>query len=473
MRNLIYLLAFSALSAGASPVVLLGNPKSNINLPDEFASTVRIDSSVQISDDRANVKAYASDEWEPIGEGTYRDVLFSDLFGKEPQTFKVKFEHSKSDPTLYRIPNVYENMDFSDYGGYLTYNASAAEPMVFHIFYDEYAFFDEFDTGVYSTYTTPSKNYTGEIRMLMQGTDLLYYNDLNTLIYYLPECLIHIQDGNLFLDSTFYLESRSWSNLLGICYVTGTSSDTLITGNQSGNFYITMPDASEYDPNADWTDIGNAIYTDVFTELVNPNNPPHDTWEVPMQQSISDPRHYRLVNPYKDWKYPGVTYDTKTDHYLELYIKDYDGFSLVGIPIFDTGLDFSGYGRYYVWNEVADLVKNNIDSYLELYYSYMGCLGLLQDGVITYAPQCLIDYDLYYNFFGYFNRLDFDYGEFYEANTRGDFRIVMPDNSGLTKIDHESLAVEYYNLQGVKLAAPQPGELVIRKQGSKITKIIF
>ena len=33
--------------------------------------------------------------------------------------------------------------------------------------------------------------------------------------------------------------------------------------------------------------------------------------------------------------------------------------------------------------------------------------------------------------------------------------------------------VEYFNLQGIRVANPSKGSLVIRRQGTKVTKVIF
>jgi len=44
----------------------------------------------------------------------------------------------------------------------------------------------------------------------------------------------------------------------------------------------------------------------------------------------------------------------------------------------------------------------------------------------------------------------------------------------LTTIDADSDApVEYFNLQGVRIAYPQAGQILIRRQGDKVEKIRF
>lgn len=475
VKNLLVLFSLSLfLTAWSSPLVKVASRADGlVAFPESGNSCLRL---VNTEDGvrKADESHDAEGEWIPVGEGEYRDILFSDLFGKSVSTFKVAVEQNASDPTVYRIPNLYENMDFSEYGGYLTYDASKAEPMVIHVYRDTYAYFDEFDTGVYSTYYSGYNNYSGEIYMLMQGADLLKNNDIETLAYYLPECLLQMIDGNFVMEPTFYLENHNFYNILGLCYVTGTTNDALFPANTHGDFQITLPGHDIYDPDDDWEDIGTASYTDVFTEWMYESNPVYNTWDVTVQRNIYEPYRYRLLNPYKNFQFPGVTFDSSRSHDLELYIQDYDGFSLVGIPTFNTGLDFTGLGMLSISNQAADVVKSTYGAYLELYYTYMGCLGLMEDGVISYTADCAIDYELYKNFYGYFGEFDWD-GDFVGANTKGNFRIEMPASlSGIHTIDScRGNEERYYSLQGIRVMNPAPGQLLIRKRGGKSEKVLY
>lgn len=50
---------------------------------------------------------------------------------------------------------------------------------------------------------------------------------------------------------------------------------------------------------------------------------------------------------------------------------------------------------------------------------------------------------------------------------------ALEAKSGIENVvAEENAPVEYYNLQGVRVADPQPGTLVIRRQGSKVSKMI-
>ena len=49
------------------------------------------------------------------------------------------------------------------------------------------------------------------------------------------------------------------------------------------------------------------------------------------------------------------------------------------------------------------------------------------------------------------------------------------DSTGLDDIlaEDENAPVEYFNIQGLRVSDPQPGQMVIRRQGSKVSKIII
>lgn len=467
-----------AFTVFGAPVKLAGLNETQIKFPESNRATLRIDANAsENSVKKSQTKADDSAEWVEIGEGYYKDVFFSELFNKKPQTFKVKWEQKKDDPTIYRIPNLYENMDFSEYGGYLTFNASNCEPMVIQTYYTDYAFFSEFDTGVYCTYKNATTDYTGRVSMLMNGEYLLNYNSPEAIIVYCPECMMQLNQGTFRMEPYFVDDQGyRWYNQLGVCNVTYTSKDTVFHGNSGGDFALTMPGYDEYDDNADWEDLGNCLFRDVFTEGLYPDTPRYGEWEVPMQRSKSDATYYRLVNPFKYWDNPfiNISYDNDKNYYMTLIIREYEGFSLVGIPEFRTGLELDGYGAFSVGNQAADQVKVTTD-FLGLYAAYPGCLGMMQNDEITYESHCVIDMTFYQNFYGFVGPFDWN-GQFISVNGSGNFYIRMPNAAGIDTVITDSnlnAPIEYYNLQGVKVLNPEKGKPVIRRQGKSSKVVIF
>jgi hypothetical protein len=76
--------------------------------------------------------------------------------------------------------------------------------------------------------------------------------------------------------------------------------------------------------------------------------------------------------------------------------------------------------------------------------------------------------------FPYFNDGQLDY-----SDSNGKFYLALPSSyerqSGVSDIDtnDSDQPVEYFNLQGVHISNPTPGQLVIRRQGGVSTKEIL
>lgn len=52
--------------------------------------------------------------------------------------------------------------------------------------------------------------------------------------------------------------------------------------------------------------------------------------------------------------------------------------------------------------------------------------------------------------------------------------VELPDNSGIGSIEavDNNAPVEYFNLQGQRVANPTAGQLMIKRQGTKVTKVV-
>ena len=73
----------------------------------------------------------------------------------------------------------------------------------------------------------------------------------------------------------------------------------------------------------------------------------------------------------------------------------------------------------------------------------------------------------------------FTVGDFATMGTDGDSKngqirftkISIMKSSGIAEIAAEEASVEYFNLQGVRISEPAAGQVVIRRQGNKVSKI--
>lgn len=138
---------------------------------------------------------------------------------------------------------------------------------------------------------------------------------------------------------------------------------------------------------------------------------------------------------------------------------------------------------------VVAVLKDNSDNRYEvkLYNFTEGNIqNTLGDTNVTYTMSLKVDEDDYttteikapYVACGTFLSSDNWYpiegtGYFYDFTVEYDGDLLSSTGiNKVTKDDNENAPVEYYNLQGVKVASPENG-IFIKKQGSKATKVIF
>ena len=182
------------------------------------------------------------------------------------------------------------------------------------------------------------------------------------------------------------------------------------------------------------------------------------------EQSVSQPGRYRLKNPYAGHtfaqSYDDFVINHEHDHYLYINATDpakvYIEASPLGINSEGEAMIYSQAGLYVDRGQSATAAQN-------------GLFGRLaeEDGetIITMPDGSLM-----------FAEKEYDNGE-YHFQIGQDFIVVISPNQGaVEEIDAtgETYApAEYFNLQGIRVANPRAGELVIERRGSKVTKTII
>lgn len=414
------------------------------------------------------------ENWTPIGQGTYTDVVLSSFFQVTPARIPVTFEQSDDDPNTYRIVAPYDNWYDSNFDGIVTYNYNNATPMVFHIVDNKYVWFEEFNTGLYIDITSGSTTLKGDIIMLCNAETMIQINGIETIIQNLPASLGKYNQGNITWSANFNQYGQIYSNIL---LAIGNKNSGFYTGNSNGQFLILMPNAAEVDPNEGWTTLeGKALYTDTLTELfVMDDDAEPQVLEVEMQRNDENPNIFRLVNPYATWQRgPGmsdITYDKSQNYYMEIHTFPEKG--LAYFEDFYTGLQ-TALGPMGVTTDAAYYgAQYGIDRVIS---AYPDMLGGFYDGVFTYGASYLDDnlepQPTILLWFGYN-----DDSDVYLTNQSGKFKVVFPANyadSGVENvISAEDVATEYYTLQGVKVANPEKGTIVIVKKGNQVKKQVF
>lgn len=207
------------------------------------------------------------------------------------------------------------------------------------------------------------------------------------------------------------------------------------------------------DNDSEWRSLGNATVTsDIFEDLFNEEP---SVYECEMQEKIGEPGIYRLVNAFTS-AYPLNTpgdYDTEFNHYL---IIDATNPSSIVLAEQFTGNNFGG-GYFVLMSKAA--------YYLSIGQPYgADDVATLEDGVISFPANSLMVWCADWEALGGQNNA------LYSVNEDGLTNINLPIETGVSDIVNSEAPETFYNLQGIRIATPKAGEIVIVRQGDKVTK---
>lgn len=231
-------------------------------------------------------------------------------------------------------------------------------------------------------------------------------------------------------------------------------------GNQVGYDWCTYYFIDE-DPDG-WYDCGVAEFTDGFLQdLIS--NIPSQTTKTMLQRNKENPGRLRLVNPYAGLKeYPALSAGhSDHNHYIYINAEDTECIYIEESPI---GMESSKYGLMRVSSMVYYFLCAGFDLE-ECKELEMG--AIIEDGVMTFPEEALS-----------FSMLKYDNGDWYQTDSEGVTQIVLPEGFDITSslkgiaVDESQAPVEYFDLQGIKVAKPQAGKLYLKKQGSVVKKEI-
>ncbi|MDE5555588.1 MAG: hypothetical protein K2J10_10465 [Muribaculaceae bacterium] len=232
----------------------------------------------------------------------------------------------------------------------------------------------------------------------------------------------------------------------------------------------------EVDPNEGWTTVGSAFFEDAWItpayswedgEEIAPEETPIT---AVLQQNDATPTLYRLVNPYYDpyWVLFDTNQSTK-DGYIVFDIADPDHVIVkAGYP---AGYK-NGNGEFYVFGmlgwQIWKYGSDWDDEYLPELYAFMEKQGqpfdTYKDDVVTVnrsvfdiSPKCT-------------KARSWEGAAYVVSTITLD---IDPNIAGVSVVEaDENAPVEYFNLQGLRVDHPAAGQIVIKRQGAKVTKTI-
>ncbi len=221
------------------------------------------------------------------------------------------------------------------------------------------------------------------------------------------------------------------------------------------------------DENDSWASIGTGKYTDcVYSKSYS--DIPAETLDVEVQENKATKGYYRIVNPYKGHSANTLpTTGHNHNHYIYINAVDPQGVyvesSALGMKtVYGEGMIYS-----FTANDIELADEGKEQEALEQAKADGYC-GTLSDNTITMPAGSLLLSEREYNG-GAFLSVGGSNGD-----TKPELQLVLPDLSGIGSIitDESNAPVEYFNLQGVRIAEPQAGSLVIKRQGDKVSKVI-
>lgn len=256
-----------------------------------------------------------------------------------------------------------------------------------------------------------------------------------------------------------------------------------VSGTTVAGYFLLQYDNTfvKYNEDAQWETIGTAKFTDTFVLPFFGEEPEELT--VTLQQSKNDKNAYALLNPYKElvasFGATNVTYSEDYNRRLVIHLEGenwwFENFS-TGVIYLDQTSKVSGEIQAFV--QFGSLLANyGWDLVTSVYPVTTNYYGTNASGVLTY-PE-LADYEMddettqtlanilvgWTGADGYMN-----------GNTGGKFKIVLTPlyEAGIEDVEavDADAPVEYFNLQGQRVAEPAAG-LYIKRQGKTVSKVVI
>lgn len=235
----------------------------------------------------------------------------------------------------------------------------------------------------------------------------------------------------------------------------------------------------------EWEKVGNVTFYDPWlVPALGPDYEEQNGYSVLFEQNVEIPTRFRLVNPYKSG--PVAHWNGSEGGYIVFDIADHNRvvFYPTDAGFENTAIIKGGISKFYCYNALG--------YYMVLYphltireiaqlYDYIPFTKYTDNTVVlgSVTGNGVTAYDANFGtqknpYGGMAWGAVMTGGMAWEAVMTGS--IVFPTwfNAavGAVAVD-DNAEPEYYSISGVRLANPQPGQIVIKKAGSKVTKEII
>lgn len=237
--------------------------------------------------------------------------------------------------------------------------------------------------------------------------------------------------------------------------------------------------------NEGWEDYGTATLNNFWYSNCPYFDVNADSYKVKVQRSVEDKNFIRLVNPFGEGT-PFADYNLSAAEGALVFDLTYpDCVVAMGLEEMLIGYNQSGEevtltaGRWagFMTSNEANYPFNYSDTYILYGFTQEDIIDEMDpDELAVYDPEnmTITVVDAVFS-----NSFSVSQGKVYggwDDTTMAIPTIVLDGGAGVEGVEgiefDDNAPVRYYNLQGVEIANPQNGQLVIKKQGSKAQKMI-
>lgn len=419
----IYALAFAGIAAASAAA---GNIHPLVSAERAEVSKIQTRTAVQTSKPaKLPASAYESYTWVLLGDGKYQASTLAAMYQGSTQPVDVKVYEAEGHAGVYKAVGVWP--DFLK-DGELIVDASNAQ----------FVTVPKQDTGV--TDNVDGKTYIASQSWVLQD-EKGYTPD--QIIAGVPELIPTLKDGLI----TFPQKSLvlNWPEAPADSKY-GTDSTAWYTAKDNGG-YLLLPGGTYVDP---WKEVGTASVTGDL--LFAAFGKTQSDYTAKVYQSTSDENIYRIENPLAGlYKALGAT---ATSPEWEIDATVANNISLEPTTTGINGGDTDGI--YYLMT-----ANQNYEAIDQCPEERRASLVKTEEATTFTFPQKSL--------FLWPNKTE----NLYIACTTDVLFTIKNSGSGVSTVVSEPAAqAEYFNLQGQRVENPAAGQIVIKRQGSSVSKIV-
>ena len=431
------------------------------------------------------------DDWTDIGEGSMREAWPCGLAKNlDPQEITgIKVQQSKTDKNCYRFVNPYQNYDIPFSESLMTYDATGTYYLYVNLIEKggkTYWYMPEpFRTGIEMVYN-PSGNPYGPGMVNLVTFNLEYIaSDPEKYLEKYPQMFGDFKDGIFtFPAATDTFETKDGETKT-FYHMMWNGVSSLEEGQayiiKENNFALALPGKTLPAPPDPWdayTLVGNAqMYNSILFNLFKEYNAKESTvvvYEEPLRKG-----QLHIKNAWVDGSWNNPDMAAVTDFAVDMSVPDNGvvdwqdtGYEDIEYKSMVETMSYSAFWTMYIAPDAnGKPQKITLNEFKETFPESVITLGT--DNVISIPAAAMVymfpdtdDEELQ-------GRIVFapDGGKTTTIKLPASY--VRPSAVNGIEIDNSNAPVRYFNLQGVEVANPAAGELVIKVQGSKASKLIM